>query len=450
MELNYTTTDMWRLFNSGAPQEVHADNYTLGSGSEIYGRVMNYSVPPNIEKLALATWWIYSCLAPIVVIAGLVGNTLNLLVLWCSKDLANVPYAYLRALAVSDFCEMPLFVAFLVLNLCVHHTDTTLYIAKYMAHVHLFVFNSFACVSNLLVMVVTVDRWWAICHPLHALYWRSAKVVTATVTSIYIMSFVLHIPECFQYEVTRVQDRQTLKVYYTHSWITELHDNVWYSHVWPWVTAIISKILPLTSVVLLNPLILRAYRTGLKTRKTLSQTMSDIKEQRQRADERHLTVLLITLSCVFITCIIPVTVLTLVDKMVAQERLERNVPYQIFRHVSNLLEVVNMAINFYLYNVSNSSFRAACRGVLPHHCRSRRHRKSFRLSEVSSSTSRGSSHYTRSTSTSTSASTSVSSGEKVNTALMLRQYTGLETLPSVPQRFRTRACLENIHFSERI
>ncbi|XP_014678669.1 PREDICTED: probable G-protein coupled receptor AH9.1 [Priapulus caudatus] len=352
-------------------------DWTAASGNETwYGNATSPTSDTSLRDLAagydadLLTFWLYHICAPVVVALGLVGNTLNLAVLWCSKDLVFVPYVYLRALAIADFCAMPVYSAYLFFALSPTASERVPAVALYLAHAHMPIFNSLMGASSLLVMAVTLDRWWAICHPLRALSWRTPRVVAAASAGLFAAAFLIHVPECFQYRVVALGGvggaNTTL---YVLQWNHELHESVWYGVVWPWCEAIVCRVLPVVCVIVLNPLILRAFRAGLRNRKTLSPTISARKERRERAEQRHLAALLTMLSATFVVCTVPMTTLTLVDRMVPQERRERFAFYPGLSHVANIVELVNVSVNFYLYSVSNTNFRKACLSVFAPWCR---------------------------------------------------------------------------------
>lgn len=324
------------------------------------------------STLALATWWVYRVIDPVVVIFGIGGNLLNLAVLWSSKLRRTVAQVFLRGLAVADFCAMVLRFAFLIISMSRTYLDTTYLLAWYNAHVFLYLFNSFACASNLLVMVVTLDRWISLRWPLPSFRWRTFCLARFSVAAIYAVTFLLQIPECFQYNVGQWIDVATNRSFYSADWNYEIHKNKWYSHVWPWTVAILFRIIPIVCVLFLNPLIIKFYRRKVREA-TGCASISDTCRQQHEIDEREelrLTLMLVTVSVVFVFCTSPMAVLVLVDRMVSQETLTKNTPYEIFRLVANLLEIVNMAVNFYLYNVSSVTFRKACREMFGSMCRS--------------------------------------------------------------------------------
>lgn len=392
---NATTT--WNVFNDEP-----------GGGFVNYSGPMDARNDPTYQK---ADEILTLYLTPAVLIIGSVGNLLNMIVLWGSKSLHFLPYVILRGLAVADFCAIPVFATFLGIILTVDITDVTVHLARFQGHVFLFLFNSLACTSNLLVMVVTMDRWWAICHPLRALPWRTHNMARVIVTITFILSFLLNIPECFAYEVVGFKDTTTNKTFYSAEWNEVLFKNQWYSHVWPLTVVVISKVLPIASVTVLNPMILLAYVKGQRKRRELTNFQGSNRDLgKQENEERHLSMLLMLLSSIFVICIIPMAVLLIIDKMVPQSKLLTNVSYQIFRLTANLLELVNMSVNFFLYSVSNNSFRKALRGVFSHSF------KSFkRAASTLQSSGRGLD----------TAATSVRGSQ--GSAMDLQQFTGLET-----------------------
>ncbi|XP_014678670.1 PREDICTED: probable G-protein coupled receptor AH9.1 [Priapulus caudatus] len=263
-----------------------------------------------------------------------------------------------------------LFGSYYLTQVFIHNLDVSVHLARFRTYVYLPGFNSLAAVSNTLVMIVTVDRWWSICHPLRAIAWRSFAVARATVAAVYVLCFALHVPELFTYTVGRWRDLATNKTYYSADWNSDIHKTGFYRIAWPWSKVILTKLLPIVVVMVMNPLIFRAFYVAGRRRRQLSAAQTgSAADLRQQAEQRHLTVLLITLSVTFVVCVAPQVVLSLVDRMVPQQQLITNYDFQVFRDVANFLELVNVSVNFYLYSVSNASFRRALCGPVAGACR---------------------------------------------------------------------------------
>lgn len=322
----------------------------------------------NIGEEPLRTTRFYVCrvFLPIVLIAGGVGNPLNILVLWKTKVLMGVSYVYMRWLAVADFCEVVLWSVFLVTLHCVPSTSRSVHLARFYAHVYQPVFNAVACASNHIVMAMTIDRYLAICHPLKALRIRTRTVAMTAIAIIYTYAFIFHVPFIFDFYVESRTDPATNQTYYNAFWNRDIHKYFFYSTVWPWIAETINKFIPVTTVVILNSLILRGQQRSRKRRITLTskRTSTDELLKRWTMEERHLAALLVSVSIIFVVCTIPQALLIILTRMISRDILDSTAWFPVFREIANLLEAVNFAANFYVYSLTNASFRRASRHVL--------------------------------------------------------------------------------------
>ncbi|KMR05136.1 putative g-protein coupled receptor -like protein [Lasius niger] len=86
---------------------------------------------------------------------------------------------------------------------------------------------------------------------------------------------------------------------------------------------------------------------------TLSRTISNDEDPRTFAEERRLILLLGSTSILFLVCVTPMVILNVT---VSESNLN-HYPYQVFRALANLLEVINYSITFYIYCLFSEDFR---------------------------------------------------------------------------------------------
>lgn len=280
---------------------------------------------------------------------------LNLIVLIARrKDLSSISYIYLRGLAVADFLFVAMWTVWLMVILgTTPDIDLSLYRATFNAHFCSTLMNTFNNASNLCILFVTLDRYLSICHPLRALYLRSKKAARLVIASIFLLSALLHIPEALQYNVKQYRDCDTNKLFYKMSWNEDIREYIVYKYVWPWSEVLIGTLIPVIGVCILNPMILRSYRKSCCQRLKLCGEVSNDKSF--SSNERGVTVLLLVLSLIFVVTTFP----SLVAKIIVRTGPE-NLPsqtFQTYQHFTNVFEIINYSVNFYLYNLANVVFR---------------------------------------------------------------------------------------------
>jgi hypothetical protein len=75
----------------------------------------------------------------------------------------------------------------------------------------------------------------------------------------------------------------------------------------------------------------------------------------QSPEERMLVVVLISIVVLFVCCTTPAAVLSILYTA----KLNRHLGFQIFRAVANNLELLNFALNFYIYCLCSAEIRRA-------------------------------------------------------------------------------------------
>lgn len=317
------------------------------------GIFRNVEKPENPQQIKETLFLTYSVFMPIVCVAGLLGNSLNITVLWRSPHLTAVSFTYLRWLAIADFCVITEWTFFLLYFHMDLHTENAFF-AFWDAHLDVFLTNSLIGASALLVMVFTADRYLAVCHPFRFQQVRTKRTARTMIAAVFVLSFLLCLPLTFEYFIIEETNLVTNDTFYESFRNKEVTQSQLYSYVWPWVKETVTRMVPLLCVVVLNPLILRAHRVSLaKRRRMKTRLTSD--EKTSRKEERRLLLLLFIVSAIFVVCMLPASVLTII-KYACDACLALSW-YLNFRYVANVIETVNFAVNFYGYSIASSEFR---------------------------------------------------------------------------------------------
>ncbi len=125
---------------------------------------------------------------PIVVIIGLVGNSLSFVIMNKKSNRQISCCFYLCVLAVSDTSLLLGYFSFWLGEVGFNAQSVLL------CRIIVWVFNWFSSSSNSLIVCVTLDRYLAICYPLRFLRWRSLHHAKRICASILIFTCIFNIP----------------------------------------------------------------------------------------------------------------------------------------------------------------------------------------------------------------------------------------------------------------
>ncbi|KAK9871535.1 hypothetical protein WA026_012910 [Henosepilachna vigintioctopunctata] len=166
-------------------------------------------------------------------------------------------------------------------------------------------------------------------------------------------TFILYLPSAFRSEVRTCHlIPQNLTIYQRVE--TDLIKHPLFSF-YTVVLEIIFKVIPIILLATLNLRILVVYRRSCEKRRrmTLCRTASGEEDPRKFAEERRLVLLLGSTSILFLVCITPMVILNIT---LSKDNLNKY-PYQVFRALANLLEVINYSLTFYIYCLFSEDFR---------------------------------------------------------------------------------------------
>lgn len=304
----------------------------------------------------LVDFWVYKVWLPIVILAGLVGNSLNIAVLWKAKNLDNRFYTILRWLAIVDCSVILTFVTFdLVRSRLIDQTYTVIW---YYSHVCFFLLRSLMCASNLLVVTLTVNRYVSICNALKKVNSLTQTCTYICLAVIAVISFLIHVPHTFETVVTPCAHGQrvsgTNATSYDWEWNDAVRENFYFARVYPVAKEVVSKFIPMLVVIVLNVLIMRAYHRGVQRRCSLKSREHETKKA-MRAEKR-LIILLMSASLIFVVCSMPQALVAIALRAVPP-LYENNYGFYAFVHVANLIEASQYGLNFYVYSLASKDFR---------------------------------------------------------------------------------------------
>ena len=137
-------------------------------------------------------------------------------------------------------------------------------------------------------------------------------------------------------------------------------------YVFPWIDLVVSSFLPssllLVGNVLLATTVTRSAR--LARRLTAAPTGSDRRSDVRKKAASSLTVTLMSVSVTYLCLTLPVSIFFVLQPYVAWGDARRNARTELAWAVVNLMWYCNSTVNFYLYCLTGTRFRAQCKRLL--------------------------------------------------------------------------------------
>ncbi|XP_015606849.1 probable G-protein coupled receptor B0563.6 [Cephus cinctus] len=296
----------------------------------------------------------YGIVMPIICCLGIIGNVLNLVVL-TRRNMRGTAYIYMRGYSAAALLAILFCIPFSLRVLI--HKETGRWSnwtqAFYHAHFELFLGNGCLGVGVMMLLALTVERYVSVCHP-----GQHTRPLCGpphlTVVLIPLATFLVYLPSIFRGEIT------TCLLTPAGPLIYQKRDNIFFMHslfyqVYKVVLEIVFKVAPTILLAGFNLRIMIVYRRSCERRRrmTLSRTVSSDEDPRTFAEERRLVLLLGSTSILFLVCVSPMVILNVT---LSESNLSLY-PYQVFRALANLLEVINYSITFYIYCLFSEDFR---------------------------------------------------------------------------------------------
>lgn len=289
----------------------------------------------------------------VVSLLGLGGNCLSFIVL--QRAFGRSPMFFvLRILSISDSAFLvSVFTAQTVVN--VHaYPVTGLELLSCRSHVQYLVWPIMMTTQMTtvwLTVLVSCERWVAICHPLQAAAICTLSKVRSAVAVITVTSIVFNIPRYFEFGVDMAKTSVGKDPVYRY-----LYTCVLYS--------LLLFFVPLLLLLFLNLRLVLALRQGKRQWQQL--------QYRQRR-EQHLTVIPLTIVVIFFIGGTPSLAVNVADSI--NPNLFLNHQNSSYIVTANFLVVLNSASNFVVYCLLGKTFRSKISEML--HCRCRNQGRAF-------------------------------------------------------------------------
>lgn len=306
---------------------------------------------------------LWKIMSPMLLLFGTVGNVLTIIVLLRRRNRGNSTAIYLCALAFSDIIVlntglMRQWLSFLIdLDIRRFHDS--------ICQIHIFlVYTSLQCSSWLLV-AVTSERLIGVWLP-HRVMNGCSKRTALIVTSTIVLSLSILNSHWFYglKNFTSVEGNETYEVICD----TDIDDyNEFQLYIWPWVDLWVVCLVPFIILFVGNASII--VRVLLSKQKTRRQVAPSNQSKPKKKDDKtsQLTAMLLLLNAVFFINVSPICIFLLYQTYGMLEAIENDhdqAVVDLWWAVVNMFCYLNNAINFVLYFLSGSRFRAEVKALL--------------------------------------------------------------------------------------
>ena len=339
---------------------VNGDNVT---GSSLITEV---NMPaPCVSNNSLSSWITITSVAivPLLLVVGIIGNTFTVIVMRSKRYRASPTGVYLTALALSDLIFITAY-PFAKSTTRVLFGEDVRAISNVGCKLYFWVFRLTKWCSAWFVATIGCERFFVVWLPLRAKLISNKRVAVITVTCVVTIGAVYEGVRTFNtYIVNEIcmpnNEPPELKQLATAFMIS---------------TTIIYTIIPKVLLLCATPLtVFKLIHQRQKRREMTHNTGSD--------ETVRITVMLLSVTITYIILVTPISVAHLVMYFQGNSIfLVKDTGFIIFREIAQLLEQLNFVINFFLYVVSNTSFRQKIGTLLK--CNYYNAKSSFRTSNI--------------------------------------------------------------------
>ncbi|CAF2483170.1 unnamed protein product [Rotaria sp. Silwood2] len=303
------------------------------------------------DKRFLILKWSVRIIGCLLIIVGGIGNTLSALTLSRKKLRTQVTSVYLIALALSDLVRID------------PNRNMRLY-SNLSCKLHIFFTYYFINLSPTLLVAVSVQRYLAIAKHHYSKKHCTVKNAYTVIGLICLISFFIELHWGIFYELQLVPIRQTSTylnrtISFRHVCNTSLNYPTYLkfrSNILGYIQWFLFTLCPFIIMLILNSLILNVIASARRIQQHTNQ-----KNQRKKAKQRNLTIMLLSVSCVFILLTAPAST------FMAFGHLFKNLHgrnSQSLWTMFSLIYYTNTAANFLLYFLTANVFRQELRVMI--------------------------------------------------------------------------------------
>lgn len=324
--------------------EFNESLFNFTDGEYPYDYVIHqHACNDNVSQTVLMeSWYTFSIhiLLPIICSFGILGIILTVIVL-SHKNMSTSTNSYLISLAMADLCFL------IIIPLRCFEGKLDKFEAYYYYIIHFYaiqIMNIFLLVSVWLTVMLALERYIAICHPLRAMSVCTVTRARIIIVLIFVIAAILHIPYFFTHVVVYFYDYCMHKdVPYLHG--TSLGMSPIFGMVNKCLSTALMAIIPFILLVILNGCLIREIHRS--TNYLRYHLAIDLNAQTIiTGEEIKITMMLISVVIVFFVCAGPYILYNIIRTIH---------PHIVFPHyhilitLTILLLALRSSFNFILY-----------------------------------------------------------------------------------------------------
>ena len=362
--------------------EAPSDGWPMRPGS-MSTAIMNASdekasMAPILNGTALATFRItmevYIVLS--LCVFGISSNMVSIVVLGRDRVVRRTTGFLLQVLAFTDIVYLITCLFYQTLNTINRDTNWLPSLKLHWPYMEPYVWPCASIAQTCtvwLVVVVTADRYVAICKPLHAPQYSTMTRMRRVVIVVWCTSIIYNLPRFFERTIhMKVNPVDNTTMPYVHK--TSLRNNTWYKVIYKTVLFFILRFfVPLSSLAFFNTRLIQAIKDSYRRRREMPG------EYHNHRKERY-SLTLVVVVVVFIICETPDFFLRAWISLETFAQVpfpRRELTY--VNIISNMFLTINSCSNFVIYCFIGTRFRK----ILVHILRRRKRQdegQTFRIS----------------------------------------------------------------------
>ena len=354
-------TDSDLLTATTASWAAEAGSSSLSNHSDVTTAVkLDVAVEQMVSQATLdkVTFVFGMVLIPMFAIFGVVGNVLSLVVL-VQHRMRSTTNVCLAALAVSDLLLLLHSLAFSAIRIYGLQDPQGALRARRNTYPVLGAYGSIVCarITTWLTTMLGVERCIAVYFPIKAKAINSRRSTLLAIAAIYLLTALAFLPTALQYKVVHVKTPRNAT--FPKLELSALGRNQSFMVPYGLALNILFRFIPLVILIVVNALITVAIRRTRALRHNMSWgSGAHGRGHRGGHEQNRITMMLLTVSGVFLVCTLPGAVNTIVSRITANySRLgaQGNL-YQTLSLVTYFLETLNSSINFVIYMAFSRKF----------------------------------------------------------------------------------------------
>ncbi|VEL33864.1 unnamed protein product [Protopolystoma xenopodis] len=285
----------------------------------------------------------------LIVVIGFVGNILVMIVIMINKQMRNTTTLLIFFLAVADFA----FILFCVPLTGSIYVNGSFLLGTWVCKVYTYLTFLTAFLSVYTLVLMSLDRYLAVVHPIESLSIRTTRNTLIAVSSTWLILILACLPILQESNISLISDEKTnsLPCHQRLCIITYLDQPSLFNDLF----FIFGYLVPFGVISVLYGLLVNRLLCGRTARMAQSS-------EAQRSKKR-VTRMVVVVVCVFGVCWLPIQVIFMLQfhTEIMRRYTDIATPFQV---ISNFLAYANSSMNPVLYAFLSDNFRRAFAGLL--------------------------------------------------------------------------------------